>query len=174
MGLSWTSDFPPQLRSSGTGPASIGKSEFEKLATTYPQLPLEVSALIQFIITGLPPSVSLVGTNIERDKKAEVVKSLIVTPEYRSEFFFENSIKLHKLCSLDWEIVIKAAEKGVARVPACTYAIFSLVLHKSENDEHRDISFATDLKGIRRLKRALLEVEEQFDTAMRLSEKLTE
>jgi len=172
LGLTWTSDFPPRLRvASGK---EVNDSELEGLATTYPQLPVEVAAIVQFVVTGAVPDSSLVGTDTERDKKAEIVKSLIATPEYRSGFFFKNSIKLHKLCNLDWEIVIKAAEMGVVSIPACSYAIFSLTLHKTENDEHKDITFATDLNGIRRLKRALSEIEARFETAIQLSEKVAE
>ena len=173
LGLQWTADLPPRLRPVSTNDnAALRSAEFNQIVTLYPHLPLEVAALILFVVTGTKPDKKLVGSVSDLAKKSELIKSTIVTADYKSEFFFENAIKLQKLCGLDWEVVIKTYEKDVSGIPACPYAIFSLTLHKSENSEHKHVTFATDIRGIRRLKKALSEVEEQFDTAVKLADKL--
>lgn len=175
LGLEWTADLPPHVRvAAGNGSTDLLTAEFSEIIGNYPELPLEIGALVQFVFTGAIPRQSLVGSDTVRDKKCEILKSIVLTQEFKSDFFFEHAIKLQKLCGLDWEVVIKTYEMGVSTIPACPYAIFALSLHKSEDSKHQHVTFATDLKGIKRLKLALLEIEQHFETTIKLTNRLVE
>src|SRR6266705_1022516 len=111
LGLTWTADSIPAIKAKGdVGDAAIAGEELAKLQREYPHLPGELSLVIAHAITGVKVPSERVGNAEDLKAKAETVRELLITPEFKSEFFFKHSIKLPYLAGMDWEVVFKLVE----------------------------------------------------------------
>jgi hypothetical protein len=123
LGLSWTPDAAPSLIKTGLG--ELNHEEIRRLMTSYPGFQREFRALVHLALTGHTQHAELVGDREVAPAKTQTVLSLL-SEEFRSEFFFRNATKVPRFVDLDWEVVVKSAERGVARVPGTHYALLRL------------------------------------------------
>lgn len=175
LGLTWTTDRVPLL--TPKDPASedvLLSDDFEKIQRDYPHLPLEVNAVVFHKLTGTHAPVEIVGSQNDLEKKAEIVNDIILTPEYRSEFFFKHSTKVPYLTDIDWEVVFKLGEKNVKDPPAISYALLSLrFLDPSRSSTHpqeRTFTVAIDEKLANGLIEALRQVKDALEQAKPITE----
>jgi hypothetical protein len=77
-------------------------------------------------LVGSNQSPAVVGSADELEGKTKALQELLITPEYCSEFFFKYAIKVPYFSGLDWEVVVKAVEKNVKKMPRTAYALLAL------------------------------------------------
>lgn len=145
LGITWTTDVPPvPVFKEGHAPGPSFKKEYRALQREFPSFPRELGTII--LHTLLHPH-KHEGAN----EKVEIVKDLL-TQEYRSEFFFKYAIKVPYFEDIDWEVVIKTHERGVARMPKIAYAMLMLTFRSPVNstlsvedaaNEYREPEFIT-------------------------------
>lgn len=151
LGWEWTTDDPPALTAKSE---SKTPQPFEDLAKKYPTVPGELAELIKYVLWGWLPSRQLVGHPSDLPAKASVVSEIVLSEDYRSEFFFEHATRLRRFHDLDWEIVVKTAERNINRFPGAAYAHLSLETKETQPDfEERTESllFAADARALRRM-----------------------
>jgi hypothetical protein len=153
FGWRWSTDDPPGLtpKDDSSDPSSIPQALGE-LATQYPQFPGELAAIIKFALWGWKPPVRVVGPPIDWQGKADAASEYLLTNNYRSEFFFDYSTKIRRFWDLDWEIMVKAAERNIATSPGTVYATISLETAEKQpdlDDALDTVSFAADGKSLR-------------------------
>lgn len=167
LGLTWTADSMPAIRAKedGRNEGMFGE-ELARLQREYPHLPSELSLVIAHAITGVKVPLERVGSAEELRAKTEIVRELLITPEFKSEFFFKHTIKLPYFAGMDWEVVFKLVENNVSNIPGISYALLSLVYHYpsvvSGPRRHENITVAVNgvlvdqmIRDLNRLKRAL-------------------
>lgn len=119
-------------------------SEFTEIQHKYPNFPNELGEVILHALLHHP-------STKEVDKKVQIINSLL-NQEYRAEFFFKYAVKVSSFEDIDWEVVVKAYEKGTERMPRIAYALLSLVLRSPVNttlsleeaaNQHLDPEFIT-------------------------------
>ncbi len=170
IGVTWTADRVPHAvaKKPETKDALFSK-EVEDIRRSYPDLPRELGLVVFHALTGTPVPLSLVGGKDELDKKVAVVNEVLITGEYRSEFFFKYAIKVPYFLNVDWEVVVKAFEKNVKGVPGIPYAL--LALHFRDPDtpergiEHRTTTVAVDERLVDTLIGSLQEVKTALEQA---------
>ncbi len=136
--------------------------ELAQLQRTYPNFPLELGAVISYILTGRKLH-SLAGNKELHEKKAAVVReSSFITEKYRSEFFFKHSIKVPYFSDLDWEVVVKAFERNVEETPGIAYALLSLEFEDPKGrsiNRSRTLTVAVDQYLVEQLINSLSDVK---------------
>jgi hypothetical protein len=173
LGLTWTADNIPQVRVKDSGTDDpLFTDEFTALMRKYPHLPAELSMVVAHAITGvrLPPGV---GSAEDLREKAQIARKMVITPEYKSEFYFKHTTKVPYLTDIDWEVDLKVAERNVARPPGVSYALLSLFLSPpnigSGPRGPRTVTVAVNGESVNRLIGILQEVEE----ALKIGAKMT-
>lgn len=179
LGLTWTADRSPRVKTKDGTPESVLLSdEYEQIQAAYPTLPRELRVVVPYALTrnrsfvaaGLPT----VGGEEYLESKAEIVRERLETPEYRSEFFFKQAIKIPYLETIDWEVVLKTHERNVETMPGAAYALLMLTLHNTNPrisglDEHQTITVAANLHLVDKIIRLLLEVRVALEEAGKLA-----
>jgi hypothetical protein len=173
LGLTWTGDFYPDVRpKSSKYESALDTEGFAQIGSEYPQLPREVGYVVLHLLTGA--SADVVGDEEALRAKSEAVKELLLTPSYRSEFFFNHLLKIPRLTDLVWEVVIKTSDQSIKEMAPTTYAVISLQVASSTNDEEKSetLSFAVDeLRAVQMIE-MLSDVQVQIKRAEELAEKL--
>lgn len=180
LGLTWTIDRV--LEVSPKNPESedaLYSEEFKEIQLTYPTLPRELTAVVYHTLTGRDAPESIVGNKDDLKKKVAVVRNLVITPELRSEFFFKNAIKVPYFESVDWEIVLKTHERGVADMPGSAYALLLLTFHNTNSrvsriDEHENKTVAADINLVNKLIRTFVDIKTALEDAQRLTKLFNE
>lgn len=132
FGLTWSADIPPRPRfKKGVEPGQAFGIEYFKIQSKYPTFPRELGAVVMAAIMGSKQQAALVGSEDVLKEKVAILHDIgLITPEYRSEFFFKHAIKVPYFEDADWEIVIKAYERAVKPMPRSAYALLSLTFRK--------------------------------------------
>ncbi|MGI8654293.1 MAG: hypothetical protein ACR2LC_03635 [Pyrinomonadaceae bacterium] len=182
LGLTWTADRYPRIKAKDIQLEGALFSEgFEDIRTRYPELPRELSVVVSYALTGnkafVAGGVEAIGGEDYLEPKAAIARELIITPEYRAEFFFKHSIKVPYFESIDWEVVLKTHEKNVARPVGVPYALLLLTFHNTNPkagklDEHQNITVAVDERLIDGLMSTLIEVKAALENSRQLTDAL--
>ena len=175
LGLTWTSDLPPQLIAKAPdGGSSFASEKLKEIEERYPSLPNELGYVIWYALTGTEPLTDLVGTRSDLRAKAEIVHELLITPEFRDEFFFSQMVKVPSFDNVDWEVVVKTSERGVQRFPGNAYALVTILM---ENNSHygdkRDIAtFAINEARLEKLLAVFIDMRDALRRAREVSYRL--
>lgn len=184
LGLTWTADRFPRVKAKDEASEGVLFSdEYEDLQEQYPTLPRELSVVVPYALTRnkvfISGGLAVVGGEDYLEQKVAVVSEFLITPKYRSEFFFKQAIKVPYFETIDWEVIFKTHERNVSTMPGVAYALLMLTLHNtnprvSRLDEHQNITVAADLVLVDKLIRLLLEVRVALEEAGKLSEVVNE
>jgi hypothetical protein len=121
----------------------------------------------------------------ELERKAAVIENLL-TQEYRSEFFFKYAIKVPYFEDIDWEVVVKAYERGTTIMPKIAYALLAITLRNPVDttlsveegaNEHREpefITVAVNEQLVDLLTSRLIEIKAALEKAQQAADSLTE
>lgn len=151
LGLTFSVDlFPSIVAKNESSSDLINANEFESLQEKYPALPREVGFVAHNTLTGRDDALELLGGKESFEKKSQIVKELVLTDEYKSDFFFKHALKVPYLESIDWEVILKTHEKGVNGVVSVPYALLMLTFHNTnprvgQLDMHQNITTAVNL-----------------------------
>jgi hypothetical protein len=186
FGITWSTDIPPApIIADAEKWTTSAQKEYFEIQKKYPRFPRELGSIIIYELLGHKQSVGLAGSESELEQKLEQVRPLL-TQEYRSEFFFKYAVKVPYLEQLDWEIVVKAYERGVSAMPKVAYALLQLAVRNPfdstlslERGAHkqRDLRFITvtvNERLIDKLMSELAVVKSQLEKAQRSAISLTE
>jgi len=177
LGLTWTADNVPAVKPKETGTDSpFFAEEFEKLREDYPSLPSELSVIIGHVLTGheIPPNI--VGSEDDLEKKSAIVREMLITPRYRSEFFFKHAIKVPYLIDIDWEVVLKLSERNVRDIPGVSYALLSLIFREPSptRNNRQTTTVAVDEYLVDRLLSIMSDVKDYLVRARQINDCLPE
>lgn len=183
LGLTWTGDVPPKIKQkSAESTEAYSNDEFQEIRRNYPGFPRELARVILYALTGEQGASSSLGNKDDLEKKITAVRGLISNTEFRSEFFFKYAIKVPYFSEFDWEVVIKAFEKGVKDSPKIAYALLSLSFHPpvnpsvpfnvSERSEPKKFTVAVDEKLVDKLIRDLSEVKYALQKSTAIVERM--
>ena len=128
LGITWTADIPPLPTIKEKGKGQFSSEEYNLIQKEYPRFPRELTALIFHALIGSRFSEDLIGTEEAVREKVAVLNEKLITPQYRSDFFFRYAIKVPYFENIDWEVVIKAYERGVKDMPKTPYVLLNLIL----------------------------------------------
>lgn len=157
LGLTFSVDlFPSIVAKNEASPELINSNEFESLQEQYPTLPREVGFVAHNTLTGRKDALELLGGIESFEKKSEIVRELVLTDEYKADFFFMHALKVPYFESIDWEVILKTHEKGVEGVVSVPYALLMLTFHNTnprvgQLDVHQNITAAVNLDLIDKL-----------------------
>ena len=127
LGITWSAGVPPTPRfKKGFEKSQTFGEEYFQIQKKYPRFPRELGAVIMNALAGTNQPEALIGNEEDVKKKVEIIHEVLITPEYRSEFFFRHAIKVPYFEEADWEVVIKAYERDVKEMPKSAYALLSL------------------------------------------------
>jgi hypothetical protein len=130
LGFTWSADILPVPRyKKGVESSRTFNPEYYKIQRKYPMFPRELAAVIIAALMGTKQDAALVGSEDDLKDKIAAIWTLL-TPEYRSEFFFKHAIKVPYFEDADWEVVIKTYERGVKDMPRIAYALLSLAFRR--------------------------------------------
>lgn len=175
LGLTWTSDLPPELVAKTKEQSSnFSGKKLEQIEDRYPNLPNELGYVIWYALTGTKPLTDLVGTDADLQAKAEVVKELLVTPEFRDEFFFTQMVKVPSFDNVDWEVIVKTSERGVQHLPGNAYALMTLLMESNSHygDQRETVTFAINEVRLERLLAALIDMRTALQRARKFGNQL--
>lgn len=133
LDLTWTGDIIPRIQPKE--PQRIDRRsspEFLQLTEKHPYLPYELGTIIRFLLMGKVTPEEVGESESEFLQKAAIVKEMVITPDFRAEFFFSHSIKVPHFIDVDWEVVVKAYENNVNGSPGIVYGLLSLSLFRPE------------------------------------------
>lgn len=176
LGLAWTADRIPRVTTKESHSNEVLFSEeYEEVQTRYPNLPREVGAVVLYALTGNQPPRFLVGDPEGLPEKTAVVRDLVITANFRSQFFFLHAIKVPYFSYVDWEVVIKAFEKNVDDAPRISYALLSLYFRDSDDGlsagpGSRTMTVAVDTNLVDRVIDSLKEVKSALERARVLTD----
>jgi hypothetical protein len=179
LGISWTTDIPPNptFREGYERDQTFWK-EYVETQKQFLNFPRELGTVV--LHTLLHPH-----AGHDLDKKAEIVRELL-TQEYRSEFFFKYAIKVPYFEDIDWEVVIKAHERGVHTMPKIAYALLMLTFRNPVNttlsvedaaNEYREpefITVAVNEELIDNLLDKLVTIRSALGQAQKVAESITD
>lgn len=154
---------------------NLYSEEFREIQQKYPSLPRELTAVVYYVLTGREAPELIIGGEANLERKVELVREIVLTPEFRSDFFFKHAIKVPYIESIDWEVVIKTRERNVSHIPGTAYALLLLTFHNTnptigEIDKHQNITAAVDIKLVNRLLRSLVEIKSALEETQHLTE----
>jgi hypothetical protein len=175
LGLTWTADRVPHVRpKESVSDEVLLSEEFENIQREYPGLPIELSSIVFHFLTDAHVPAELVGSQDDLEKKIAIVNELIITPEYKAEFFFRHAIKVPYLTDIDWEVVLKLAENNVKDPPGIPYALLSLRFldpsRANARQQQRTFTVAVDGTLVKGLIANLMEVQDRLERARPLTE----
>ena len=127
LGITWNTDIPPSAVVTPGQKTDIQFWEkFTAIQERYPNFPRELGNIILHALLHPKTNTAII------DEKVQAISSLL-TQEYRSEFFFKYAVKVSAFEDIDWEVVVKAYEKGTEQMPKIAYALLSLILRSPVN-----------------------------------------
>jgi hypothetical protein len=126
-GMTWTADFPPRPIIKPDARERFSSEEYSRIRKEYPTFPREVVSLIFSELTGAATPEHLVGDQQGVQEKIAALNEKLLTLQYRSEFFFKYAIKVPYFEAIDWEVVIKAYERGIKSMPKTPYVLLNLI-----------------------------------------------
>jgi hypothetical protein len=180
LGITWTADIPPipSFLKGYNRDAAFWK-EYTELQKKFPTFPRELAiAVLHGLVKPQP------GTDL--DEKVNIIRSDLLTHEYRSEFFFKYAIKVPYFEDVDWEVVIKAHERGVAAMPKIAYALlrlsfrapdYTFSMEGVDEDNYQEpevLTVAVNEELIDKLVERLLEARKALDKTQKVAESLTD
>lgn len=173
LGLTWTADRVPRVKAKeGQDETALLSDEFIKLQEDYPNLPKELSIVVSYALTGGTWLADEVGGGDALEQKAEIVSDVVLTIDYRSEFFFKHALKVPYFSNIDWEVVFKFEEKNVRNMPGVSYALLTLLFHdeNAEASKHKTMTVAVDTGLVNKLLERLGEVKAALERARQVTE----
>jgi len=180
LGLSWTADgIPRVIPKEGTSDDVLLSEVFTQIQGVYPALPRELGTVVFHALTGMPAHESVVGSKDDLQRKVSTVHELLITPNYRSEYFFKHAIKVPYFEGIDWEVLLKTHERNVEGMPGMAYALLMLTFHNpnprvGKIDEHQNMTVAVNVNLVDKLIGLLIDVRTALESAEKLIEKLNE
>lgn len=179
LGLTWTADrIPRPTAKKPETEDALFSEELREIRQAYPSLPSELSLVVFRALTGGPVPLTLLGGKDELDKKVVAVNEILITGEYRSEFFFKYAIKVPYFLNVDWEVVVKAFEKNVKGVPGIPYALLSLHFRDPEAPDQqtrrRATTAAVDERLVDKLIASLQDVKMALEQARAFADAVSE
>jgi hypothetical protein len=162
----WTFDESARLRLLEDVPEGAeDRQVLDELRTRYPYLPREVAELLLSHLTGNKADQAIVGPAEYLRQKQEVVQRLVVTEELRERFYLRHCGKVPRYKAIDWEVVIKAVERGHKGAPNYPYALVTLdaVAEVHGHHEHKTLTFSIGLHGLRGLITELTELQQHLE-----------
>lgn len=159
----WTFDATGRLRKQDETGRLEHRESLTELQERYPYLPREVAELLFSLLTGHDPDPGIVGS-LQEDVRAklELIQRIVLTEELREEFYLRYCSKVPQYGTLDWEVVIKAVERGHRESPNYPYALLTLAAVDGHN-EHESLTFCIGTQGLRRLIEELNELQTRLD-----------
>lgn len=152
LGLTWTADAPSFIHvKNPEDKINLASEAFQSIQENFPGLPQEVHFAVNYLLTGDSSFADACGGIEALKEKAAIAREKIITPEFRSEFFFKHSIKVPYLVDIDWEVVLKFSEKNVTKFPAVAYGLLSLVFRErftsraASKDRHLTVAVNEEL-----------------------------
>ena len=172
-GLTFTPELFPSVVAKRGNSEIIDPEKLEDLEEKYPYLPREVGLVIYNILTSSNSGLDSVGGIENFERKSEIVKRLLITNEFRDEFFFRHALKVPYFESIDWEVVLKTHERGVEGIVGIPYALLMLTFHNTNNkvdklDIHQNVTVAVNKYLIDKLLAALTKVRDSLEESDKL------
>lgn len=98
---------------------------------------------------------------------------MVLTDEYRADFFFKHALKVPFFESIDWEVILKTHEKGVKGSVSVPYALLMLTFHNTnprlgELDVHQNITVAVNRDLIDKMLATLTEVRTALEESYKM------
>lgn len=154
MGWAFDSSYPARLTRIDDQPPT--PPELNKLAETRaacPSLPHEIAELAWYALTGNQPDEQIVGDTDTVEAKINAVRHLVINDDYRERFYLQTCSKLPRYRGIDWEVVIKAAERGHSATPWYPYALVTVdtVEDARGHHEHKTLAFSVGINGLNTL-----------------------
>lgn len=172
LSLTWTADTPPRVKpASKEGDSVLLSTEFDAFQREYPKLPREVGSIAYHYITGSECTADVAGDAETLRKKIEIAKEFFLNEEYRAEFFFKHAIKVPYFSEIDWEVVIKAAEKNVTTFAGVAYALLSLHLDSPDGSKSKNqtLTVAVNTAIVDKLMATLKDVRDALEGIKKLT-----
>lgn len=180
LGITWTTDIPPNpvFRTGFSRDESFWR-DYLAVQHEFPNFPRELASVVLHAL--LHP----VSNKANLQKKTELISGLL-TQEYRSEFFFKYAIKVPYLEDMDWEVVVKAYERGVHSMPKIAYALVNLTFRNpvdttlsveegaNEKNDPEFITVAVNEKLVATLSKRLTDIRSALEKAQQAADTLTE
>ena len=166
--LGWTFDesYPARVqRVASAPPTSEELAELDEIQERHPYLPLEVAEITWSMLTGNDPDATLVGNAAGLAAKRDAAQHFVLTAAARERFYLRHCSKVSRFSGMDWEVVIKAAERGHKASPSFVYALATLdaVMDVHGHHEHEKLSFAIGPQGLGRLIEELSELKRHLE-----------
>lgn len=180
LGLTWTADRTLEIKPKNPeSEEALYSEEFREIQRKYPALPRELTAVVFHALTGREAPEVIVGDESNLREKVATVRDIIITPEFRSEFFFKHAIKVPYLESVDWEVVVKTRERNVSDIPGTAYALLLLTFHNTNPtvgrlDEHQNTTVAVDINLVNRLIRTFVEIKTALEDSQHVTKLFNE
>lgn len=180
LGITFSVDlFPSLVAKDESSSDLIDSEEFESIRNQYPTLPREVGFVAHNTLTGRKDGLDLLGGTESFEKKSQLVKELVLTEEYQTEFFFAHALKVPYFESIDWEVVLKTRERGVEGAISIPYALLLLTFHNTnpklgEIDKHQNVTVAVNRDLIDKILATLTEVRTALEESYKLRNILSE
>jgi hypothetical protein len=167
LGLTWTSDLPPQLVAKEQDGSSFASENLREIQDKYPSFPNELGYVIWYALTGTEPLTDLAGSRTDLRLKAEIVREELITPEFRDEFFFSHMVKVPSFDNVDWEVIVKTSERGVQRFPGNAYALVTILMEGNAHygDKRENVTFAINEARLEKLLTVLKDMRESLKRA---------
>lgn len=164
LGLKFSADLFPEIGTKNeSSPELVDADELEDLEKQYPTLPREVGLIAHNVLTGETYGLKVLGGAESFKRKAKIVEELVLTDEYKAQFFFQHALKVPYLESIDWEVVVKTHERGVKGRISIPYALLMLTFHNTNPrvgrlDVHQNVTVAINRDLIDKMLATLTEV----------------
>lgn len=179
LGLTFSVDlFPSIVAKNESSPELIDASEFESLQEKYPALPREVGFVAHNTLTGREDALDLLGGKENFEKKSKIIRELVLTDEYKADFFFKHALKVPYFESIDWEVILKTHEKGVNGVVSIPYALLMLTFHNTnpkvgQLDAHQNFTVAVNRDLIDKMLATFADVRAALEESYKMRDILT-
>lgn len=176
IGLTWTPENPPALEVIDEDSTEEISAALSDLAKQYPTFYEELTAIMSYVLFGTAPASYIFTDAEDLERKATVIREHVLSPEFIDEYFFIHSVKVPIFKALDWEVVVKTAEKGVKKVPGNSYALVSLVLQypSASSKEAEGITLAMDDKRVSALIQSLSDIQRSLGEGRQAADRLNQ
>ena len=174
LGFKFTAELFPSIVSKDETANEIVSDELEELEEKYPTLLRELGIVIYNVLTDESRvGIDSIGGLESFEKKAQIVRQVVITDDFRKEFFFKNSLKVPYLESIDWEVILKTHERGVNGIVNVPYALLMLTFHNTNPrvgrlDIHKNITTAVNLAIIEKMLATLTKVKVSLEASEKM------
>ncbi len=166
LGLTFSPELSPSVVEKPGNSGDIDSEKVFHLSEKYPSLPSEVGLVVYNILASQKRGMDRLGGVESFEKKSEIVKNILITNDFRDEFFFRHSLKVPLFESIDWEVVLKTHEKGVEDIVGMPYALLMLTFHNTNAEQsnvHQTETVAVNKYLIDKLLAALTKVRASLE-----------